>query len=34
MKINPNEQHLYFENELQGLLTALEHLMGRSADYK
>jgi len=34
MKINPNEQHLYFENELQGLLTALEHLMGRSSDYK
>lgn len=34
MNIDPNEQHSFFENELQGLLNALEHLMERSNDFK
>lgn len=30
LKFNPDEQHCFFENELQGLLNALEQLMNRS----
>lgn len=34
MKALPDDKHSFFENELQGLLDALEHLMARSTDYQ
>jgi hypothetical protein len=34
MKIKPNDKHSFFENELQGLLNALEQLMKRSNEFK